>query len=366
MNDAILRERLIAEINRVADKLGGRAPARWEYRIHGRISERKILNEFGGWSHAVAESGLNPKRRPRQTKETRAYEKHIRDYDYYRHAELSFKQEIQPWMGKYEKKHNGLVHIVWAADFHSIWVDPFCLRIFLDYIKRVQPDIVALVGDVVDFYLISAYKKDPSRADTLQDELDFTVDKILSQVRKACPNAQIDYFMGNHEWRLFKYLCSDARGLASLRCLQISSLLDFEKYKINLIARQTFTTLKSDKQFRNWKRYFDLFYLTHGARATKYCAAGELAGYKLSGASAHTHRNQSYAEGDPMGVKRWTTMGCMCRLDSGEEYVDGIITWQNGFGETFIDTKKRTVLSHHFDINNGFAAVAGVYYSKQE
>ena len=43
----------------------------------------------------------------------------------------------------------GRLEVIVGSDFHSWFVDPFALRVFLDTIEMVQPDIVVLNGDPV-------------------------------------------------------------------------------------------------------------------------------------------------------------------------------------------------------------------------
>lgn len=361
MSDAILQHEILQDLKRIAKELT-RAPTRNEYREMGKYPDSRIEKEFGTFSYALHAAGLNPSRVKIISPESRAFDNHRKNYQHVEQLKTRFEEQITPYIGKYTKPHKDIVHVAYSSDHHSVWMDEFAFHVFLDYCRRTQPGVIGLVGDVVDFYLISRFSKDPSRVMKLQAEIDYVVNKIFKPLREACPDAQIDFFMGNHEWRLFKFICSESPALASLRCLRFDELFELEKYKINLVAKKTFVTTKSERELKNYKVYHDLFVLTHGMATSKYCADKELKTYNLSGASGHVHRNQVFAERDLSGVKKWTSLGCMCKLKLGEEYMDGVVSFQQGFGAAHLDLKRRKVVQEYIDINDGFALAAGVYY----
>jgi UDP-2,3-diacylglucosamine pyrophosphatase LpxH len=56
--------------------------------------------------------------------------------------------------------------------------------VVLEFLKWFQPDFVFIVGDLMDFYPLSNFDKNPQRLLQLQDELDQGV-LFLKQLRKA-------------------------------------------------------------------------------------------------------------------------------------------------------------------------------------
>ena len=58
-----------------------------------------------------------------------------------------------------------------ANDFHGQFRDKKTCGMLFNFIKREKPDRIILNGDIVDFYSISRFDKDPSRKEDLQDEL---------------------------------------------------------------------------------------------------------------------------------------------------------------------------------------------------
>lgn len=213
-----------------------------------------------------------------------------------------------------------------------------------------------------DFWAISRYDKDPGRALKLQDEIDFVREKIFKRVRKVCPDSQIDFFLGNHEARLFKYLSGEARGLSSLRCLQFHNLFGLEDYKINLVARPSYLTPQVNKHAQNYKIYGDCFVLSHGESFGKHPAQAELERYNLSGASGHVHRNTVFSKRDLTGVKKWTSLGTMASLKVGDDYIPSISNWQQGYQIEHINLSLKRSVSEYVDYNDGFTHAGGIYY----
>jgi UDP-2,3-diacylglucosamine pyrophosphatase LpxH len=121
------------------------------------------------------------------------------------------------------------------SDLHHPYIDAQAWNFTLRIVRKLQPEIIWIGGDGVDFYNVSQYSRDPARKETLQDELDIAYQELV-RLRKAAPNAQITYQEGNHEFRLQRYLWTRARELASLRSLELPALLRFEDLGIKHVG----------------------------------------------------------------------------------------------------------------------------------
>ena len=82
--------------------------------------------------------------------------------------------------------------VIFCGDFHAPYEDPACLSAFLSFCKEFKPHKIFLNGDIIDFYAISRFVRDPERSLKLQDELDDAV-SILTQIRKVNPKTEITY-----------------------------------------------------------------------------------------------------------------------------------------------------------------------------
>jgi hypothetical protein len=183
---------------------------------------------------------------------------------------------------------------------------------------------------------------------------------FFKKARELNPNAQIDWILGNHELRLFKYLSDVAPALASLRCLQFGKLFNLDDHGINLVARSSF--LNQNDKGENYKTYFGLFTGTHGVKLGPHPAMKELDTYGTSGCSGHVHRFTNANKRNLHGFHRWISSGAMCMLKNGEEYIPDLIDWTQGFPIIHIDRKHGRVFIEYIDTTTGIVCVGGIYY----
>jgi predicted phosphodiesterase len=215
-----------------------------------------------------------------------------------------------------------------ANDFHGQFRDKKVCSLFYNFLRREKPDKIILAGDVTDFYSISRFDKNPARKESLQEELDDS-HKMLATIRRAAPNAKIIFLQGNHEARLTKYLWSTAKALATLRSLEIESLLQLKKLNI---------------QYETDGIWLGDLFVYHGtivrAKAA-YTAHAELLKNGCSGMSGHTHRDGKAAVRHRGGQLCWWENFCMCQLDA--EYIKGIANWTQGWSLVTVTGKRPDV-----------------------
>lgn len=124
------------------------------------------------------------------------------------------------------------------SDVHFPYHDRAGWGLTLEVIKAVKPEIIFLGGDIIDFYSVSQYDKDPARKLTLQKDLDYTYEELV-KLRKLAPKAEIVFLQGNHEHRLERYLHSKAEELSCLEALTLPNLLHLSSLKIKWIPNGT-------------------------------------------------------------------------------------------------------------------------------
>jgi len=73
------------------------------------------------------------------------------------------------------------------------------------------PDTILLLGDLLDFYALSRFKKRPDYP-TIRDEIKMC-GSYLEWLREIYPKSRIYYYEGNHEKRLDRYVCDYAPAL---------------------------------------------------------------------------------------------------------------------------------------------------------
>jgi predicted phosphodiesterase len=165
--------------------------------------------------------------------------------------------------------------VLFVSDIHCPYQDEVALEAMYNFMNWWKPDEVIIMGDLVDFYAVSRFNKDPERALRLQEELDSSV-SVLKEIRDRAKKANIYFIKGNHENRLKKYLWANASELSSLNALRLESLLEFDKLNIKYKDRGII-------------RYKDLI-VKHGTLVRKfagYTAKGEFEKNGMSGISVH-------------------------------------------------------------------------------
>ena len=359
-----IRESLIADLRRVFEHpdnpFKGFAASRARYRQLGHYPEVFVVDFFGTHEEFQRAAGLRDDRNTSRTKL-----KIARLNTAMQVAEYA-RKHVTRWTGLYEKaagrKH---LEVLIGSDFHSYFVDPFALDVLIDTAKMVQPDIVVLNGDVFDFPQISRHRQLPGHFTlNLQAEIDFGREKIIRRVREACPGAQIDLVIGNHEFRLVNYLADTAPALASLRTIEFNRLLEIEDLEINLVCRSSFLSpTKADRkrdQQENWNVIGGCFITTHGTSIAKFAAEAQMRRFQMSGTSGHTHRPQIITDNAlGTGPLSWMSTPMMASHAVGRDYVPEPSQWNMGFGLVSILPEKRAVSQQLVVVHPEWASFAG-------
>ena len=208
-------------------------------------------------------------------------------------------------------------------DQHFPFEDKDLMSLQFAFLKREQPNGIALLGDVIDMYQISRFNKDPERRHCLQSDIDETVG-FLRKIRKICPNAKIIYIQGDHALRLRKYLLSTAPELAGLRTLRFEHLLGLKELNITYAEEY---------------KIGDLF-LFHGDIVRKHAGYSAKAMYEKHGVSlihGHTHRDGKYAVRNRSG--HFAVWENYCQCDLFPEYVD-YPNWSQGWSMVTVIGKR--------------------------
>lgn len=236
------------------------------------------------------------------------------------------------------------INIVVLGDLHFPFHSRQCIALVLYFLNWLKPEVLILNGDIVDFYALSRFDRDPNRITKLQEELDETL-YFLKRVRRCLPSSEIIYMEGNHENRLRRWISSHPE-VCSLRVLSLPSLLEFGKQDIQFVEYENYL-----------HRYGLLFH--HGDLARKhsgYTAKAMVEKWKTSGISNHTHRLGSYFVSGFGQQAKWIENGCLCSLNP--HYYHGTPDWQQGFSVINWDEKQGRSFVESIEIHLPF----GFYY----
>jgi len=98
--------------------------------------------------------------------------------------------------------------ILFFSDLHIPFENKISVEIMLDYVKQIKPDTIIVGGDLIDFYKISTYIKNPKERNT---NIEIKLAKqFLINLRNDFPDSEIIYIEGNHEQRFERYIIKNA------------------------------------------------------------------------------------------------------------------------------------------------------------
>lgn len=207
------------------------------------------------------------------------------------------------------------------------------------FIPDYKPDRVHILGDLVNFTRVGKYEVLGEFGVTINDEKDEAVKflkRLTHTVRDYKPNAEIDYYEGNHEQRIKKYLARNADALTDLRTdsgdyvLSVQNLFGLRELGIN------------------WVEYFQSgdvggVRVEHGdvTRAKSgYTGQAMIEKRGRSGVSVHTHRLAFITKNQGGDVKYWIEAGSLCNLEPTPTYTKQP-DWVNGFAIGIFDKKEK-------------------------
>ena len=160
-----------------------------------------------------------------------------------------------------------------VSDIHFPFQDDNAIKAFFKFLKEHTVDTIILNGDILDFYDVSSFDKDPDRINSLQKEINLAK-RFFKRLREVSPNSKIIFIKGNHSERLERYLKKHPE-LYSLDVLKLPNLLGLQEFDIEY----------ADKYYK-----LGSLKITHGSIVRKfsgYTAHAEMDKNDCSGISGH-------------------------------------------------------------------------------
>ena len=201
------------------------------------------------------------------------------------------------------------------GDLHIPFIDYSCLELVLAFIRWWKPKCIVINGDALDCWALSKFSKDPSRALDVKPEIDLAKRILLRIKRAAGPDCKIIYLFGNHEFRFYSYVTSNAPAIHSL--ISLKQELAIEGIKV------------IDHQSREQYMQMGEFLIGHFHKVNQHSAytAKNLVSAKVKSLiQGHTHRMGMYTVSTFSGLFQGFEGGCLCH----DTYVQSP-NWQQGF-----------------------------------
>lgn len=334
-----------------ADSDGNLSRAR--YREVGKFADYHINSTFGSFREARRQAGLEPTRG--QTQILNQIGRHVSHDDY-----RQFAVDRRDYGEKYKRTDSKRFQsILVCSDVHDIEADPFWVRVFIDTVRRVQPDKVVLGGDIFDLAEFGRYNVDPREWD-VTGRIKW-VHGFLGQIREAAPAAELVFIEGNHEHRLLRHLSEATPALktilSDLHGFTVPKLLGLDTYEVRYVARAdlaTFTQSNVNREIgKNYEVFYDAFMVDH-------FPTGAARGVPGVNGHHHKHNVDSYYS-HVYGSYEWHQLGCGHRRAAS--YCDGE-KWNMGFAEVNIDTQTKSTNINYYPVTD-HAVVGGKWYIRE-
>lgn len=221
------------------------------------------------------------------------------------------------------------------GDIHMPYHSVKALKNVFARLDKLKPDLIVLNGDIIDFYKLSRFMKDP-RCRSVKKEIETTND-FLDALDERYPKAKKIWKDGNHEERLDHYVMSAAPEIYDLKMITLTELLQLKERNFDYV---------------NEKRAIYLGNLTvlHGHEyptpmiGPVNAARGLFMRTKSSSLVNHHHQVSEHVENDVRGksIATWS-LGCLCDLHPMYSRYN---RWSHGYAEVTLSPSGDFVVSN--------------------
>lgn len=225
-----------------------------------------------------------------------------------------------------------------TSDLHGESKNTPAWRCHLAVVKDFKPSIHIVIGDFMDAISVSAHPKTTYEQVTLGHEYDIgnqDLDSLESKLPDQCTKV---YIMGNHEFRVNRYVANNAPELGGVTGLMVEDGLHLKN--------------------RGWKvvPYGGVYNVgrmafVHGYWANLYHSAKHVnsLGQNIFYGHVHDHQVHSVCHGDKAHIGM--SVGCLCDLK--QDYLHGRPTrWSHGFLNAYV-YPNRNFIYHYIPIVDG-------------
>jgi len=199
--------------------------------------------------------------------------------------------------------------LIAGGDSHHPMNDKSRCEVFLDDIRRRQPDAVVLMGDIWDAYRIARFTHTMKDAPNTLEELD-SVQRFLYWVRKAAGPARVVYLKGNHELRLDKHMADRVPEIYKLEAANLPELLKLADIGIEWVDDHDDLVMDGVTY-----RHGDIVRKDPGKTALEYVSR-----YAASYAIGHCHRMATVQKRVGDSVLTGIECGCLCSMKAAYDY----------------------------------------------
>lgn len=245
-------------------------------------------------------------------------------------------------------------------DLHGAYLDPDAVAVFFDDLKKLNPDVIVQLGDVIEAGgFMSGHHVDVYAAQTAYSyEHDVAAaNQFLDRLAELCPSAEVHMLQGNHDhrverWCVAQTLRSTKDAMFLERCVGPESAMKLKDRGIRYYRKDTqYQGLPICGAMRLGTAKHPC-YFTHGISTAKHAAHAHFLQFGSNVVFGHTHRIDKFAGNTVHGGSfEANSPGCLCKLSA--LWLHGSPNnWQHGYGVQIVNKSGR--FSHqNVRIENG-------------
>lgn len=211
------------------------------------------------------------------------------------------------------------------SDVHIPYQDNEAIEAAITWGKEKKINTLILAGDIMDFYGLSTFVKDP-RLRSLEYEIDCGYE-FMAYLRAELPKVTIYYLPGNHEYRLERYLRIKAPELLGLTDFRLNDILHFSDFDVHYLRH--YQLIRAGKLFIGHGDEFNIR-SNPVSPARTFALKGKV---NFMGGHFHVRSETSWRRADDVEESCWS-LGCLCGLNPEYRPYN---EWTHGFAHVRID-----------------------------
>lgn len=211
------------------------------------------------------------------------------------------------------------------SDVHIPYHSIDALTAAFSFAKKEKPDAILLNGDVLDFFTLSRFAKDP-KGRSFAHELEAF--RRFFEVVMETFGAKVYFKIGNHEERYQHFLWMKAGELDGVQEFDLSNIIKARAEGVEVIKDKRIVKLGGLNVLHGHEFGGSIFSPVNIAR-------GLFLRGKVSAMQGHNHQTSEHTESNMNGEITTTfSLGCLCELNPA--YLP-INKWNHGFAMVDVD-----------------------------
>lgn len=205
------------------------------------------------------------------------------------------------------------------CDVHAPYHNIVALTTAIDFFKKEKVDAVLILGDLIDFYSLSRYAKDPRKRHFAQE---IAIATQIIMTLESTLKAPVYFKYGNHEERYDAYLFMKAKEIVGLEDVELRNIIKKRVPNVTIIEDKRIVKLGDLNAVHGHE------FGMGGIFSPVNIARGLFLKSKSSAICGHHHRTSEHTE-QTLDGKILTTWSIGCTSEIFPNYMP-INSWNHG------------------------------------